>query len=57
MGLSPAEAAPAYWSQHIVFNNSTGLYPKNDGTLYSYGTNSINGNTSNGSFTGTVGLQ
>lgn len=40
-----------------VFNNSTGLYPKSNGTLYSYGTNSINGNISNGAFTSTVSLQ
>jgi hypothetical protein len=40
-----------------VFNNSTGLYTKNSGTLYSYGNNSVNANTTNGGFTGTVGLQ
>jgi hypothetical protein len=40
-----------------VFDNSTGLYTSNGGTLYSYGNNSINGNATNGAFTGTVGLQ
>jgi hypothetical protein len=40
-----------------VFNNSLGLFPKNNGTLFTYGNNSVNGNTANGAFTGTVGMQ
>jgi len=40
-----------------VFNNTVGLDTANGGTLYTYGNNSVNGNTTNGAFTGTVGLQ
>jgi hypothetical protein len=41
-----------------VFDNTAGLYTTNGGTLYSYGTNSVNGNNGNdGTFTGTIGLQ
>jgi subtilase family serine protease len=40
-----------------VSNNAIGLYSGGGGTLYSYGNNSVNGNSTNGAFTGTVGLQ
>jgi hypothetical protein len=40
-----------------VFNNTTGLNTSNGGTIYSYGTNSVNGNATNGAFTGAIGLQ
>jgi hypothetical protein len=40
-----------------VFGNSTGLHTSSGGGLYSYGNNKVNGNTSNGAFTGTIGLQ
>jgi hypothetical protein len=40
-----------------VFGNVIGLHANDGGTLYSYGNNSINGNTTNGTFTGTIGLQ
>jgi hypothetical protein len=40
-----------------VFDNTTGLHTANGGTIYSYGNNSVNGNTTNGAFTGTIGLQ
>lgn len=40
-----------------VFSNNVGLYTHNGGTLYSYGNNSVNGNATNGAFTGTVGLE
>jgi hypothetical protein len=41
-----------------VVGNGGGLFTVSGGTLYSYGTNSVNGNNGNdGSFTGTVGMQ
>jgi hypothetical protein len=40
-----------------VFNNSIGLDAASGGTLYTYGNNSVNGNKTNGAFTGTAGLQ
>jgi hypothetical protein len=40
-----------------IFDNSTGLHTGNGGAIYTYGTNSVNGNATNGAFTGTVGLQ
>ncbi|MGO9594531.1 MAG: hypothetical protein ACLPZ0_12660 [Steroidobacteraceae bacterium] len=40
-----------------IFNNGTGLFTTGGGVLFSYGTNSVNGNTTNGTFTGTVGLK
>jgi hypothetical protein len=40
-----------------VFDNTTGLHTSNGGTIYTYGNNSVNGNATNGAFTGTVGLQ
>jgi hypothetical protein len=40
-----------------VFSNTTGLTTSASGTIYSYGTNSVNGNTTNGAFTGTVALK
>jgi hypothetical protein len=39
-----------------VFGNATGLYT-NGGALYSYGNNRVNGNSTDGTFTGTLGLQ
>jgi hypothetical protein len=44
-------------SSSSVFGNSTGLHTSSGGGLYSYGNNKVNGNTSNGAFTGTIGLQ
>jgi hypothetical protein len=44
-------------STSSVFNNTTGLHTSTGGALYSYGNNRLNGNASNGAFTGTVGLQ
>jgi hypothetical protein len=40
-----------------VSGNTVGLDAINGGTLSTYGNNSVNGNTTNGAFTGTVGLQ
>jgi hypothetical protein len=40
-----------------VFGNAIGLDAVNGGTLFTYGNNSVNGNTTNGAFTGTAGLQ
>jgi hypothetical protein len=40
-----------------VYGNAIGLDAANGGTLYTYGNNSVNGNTTNGAFTGTAGLQ
>jgi len=40
-----------------VFNNTIGLDSASGGALYTYGNNSVNGNTTNGSFTGTAALQ
>jgi hypothetical protein len=40
-----------------VVDNAIGLDAASGGALYSYGTNSVAGNTTNGTFTGTVGLQ
>jgi hypothetical protein len=40
-----------------VFNNTIGLDTADGGTLYTYGNNSVNGNKTNGTFTGTAGLQ
>jgi hypothetical protein len=41
-----------------VFNNAGGLFITNGGTLYSYGTNEVNGNNGNdGTFTGTISRQ
>jgi hypothetical protein len=40
-----------------VYGNAIGLDATGGGTLYTYGNNSVNGNTTNGAFTGTVGLQ
>ena len=40
-----------------VFNNTVGLDTTGGGTLYTYGNNSVNGNTTNGAFTGTAALQ
>jgi hypothetical protein len=40
-----------------VFNNTVGLDATGGGTLYTYGNNSVNGNTTNGAFTGSAGLQ
>jgi hypothetical protein len=53
-GGSGAEILARYSS---VFDNTTGLHTSGGGTLYSYGTNSINGNSTNGAFTGTIGQQ
>jgi hypothetical protein len=39
-----------------VFDNTTGLITVDDGTIYSYGTNSLNGNATNGAFTGTIAM-
>jgi hypothetical protein len=41
----------------IVYGNAIGLDAANGGTLYTYGNNSVNGNATNGAFTGTAGLQ
>jgi hypothetical protein len=40
-----------------VTANSVGLFTVNNGTLFSYLNNSVDGNTSDGAFTGTVGLK
>jgi hypothetical protein len=40
-----------------VFNNGTGLFIGSGGAAYSYGTNSVNGNSTNGAFTGPVALK
>jgi len=40
-----------------VYGNAIGLDAASGGTLFTYGNNSVNGNTTNGAFTGTVGLQ
>jgi hypothetical protein len=40
-----------------VYGNAIGLDAASGGTLYTYGNNSVNGNKTNGAFTGTVGLQ
>ena len=40
-----------------VTANALGLYTVNSGTLSSYGNNSVNNNTTDGAFTGTVGLK
>jgi hypothetical protein len=42
---------------NTVFNNTIGLDTANGGTLYTYGNNRVNGNTTNGAFTGTAALQ
>jgi hypothetical protein len=40
-----------------VIDNTIGLDAENGGVLFTYGNNSINGNTSNGAFTNAVGMQ
>jgi hypothetical protein len=40
-----------------VFGNAIGLFTESGGTLYSYGNNSLNGNGTNGAFTGTLGMK
>jgi hypothetical protein len=40
-----------------VYGNAIGLYTGGGGALYSYGNNSVAGNSTNGAFTGTAGLQ
>jgi hypothetical protein len=40
-----------------VYGNAIGLDAIGGGTLYTYGNNSVNGNATNGAFTGTAGLQ
>ena len=40
-----------------IFDNATGLHTSSGGALYTYGTNSLNGNATNGAFTGTLGLR
>jgi hypothetical protein len=40
-----------------VFENTIGLDTSGGGALYTYGNNSVNGNVTNGAFTGTAGLQ
>jgi hypothetical protein len=40
-----------------VYGNAIGLDAANGGAPFTYGNNSVNGNTTNGAFTGTVGLQ
>jgi hypothetical protein len=40
-----------------VYGNAVGLDAAGGGTLYTYGNNSVNGNTTNGAFTGTAALQ
>jgi hypothetical protein len=40
-----------------VYGNAIGLDTTGGGALYTYGNNSVNGNTTNGAFTGTAGLQ
>ena len=40
-----------------VFNNTIGLDTANGGALFTYGNNRVNGNATNGAFTGTAGLQ
>ena len=40
-----------------VFNNTTGLFTNNGGELFTYGNNTLKGNTTNGAFTGTVAMQ
>jgi hypothetical protein len=41
----------------IVYGNAIGLDAIGGGTLYTCGNNSVNGNATNGTFTGTAGLQ
>jgi hypothetical protein len=40
-----------------VFKNTVGLDAAGGGTLFTYGNNRVNGNTTNGAFTGTAALQ
>jgi Right handed beta helix region len=40
-----------------VYGNNVGLDTANGGTLFTYGNNSVNGNATNGAFTGTASLQ
>jgi len=40
-----------------VYGNAIGLDAASGGTLFTYGNNSVNGNATNGAFTGTAGLQ
>jgi hypothetical protein len=40
-----------------VYGNAIGLDAASGGALYTYGNNSVNGNTTNGAFTGTAALQ
>lgn len=40
-----------------IFNNTTGLSVSGGGVIYSYGTNSLNGNGTNGAFTGTIAMK
>jgi hypothetical protein len=44
-------------SSSTIFNNTVGLDTVNGGALYTYGNNRVNGNTTNGAFTGSAGLQ
>jgi Periplasmic copper-binding protein (NosD) len=44
-------------SNSTVFNNTIGLETAGGGTLYTYGNNRVNGNATNGAFTGTAALQ
>jgi hypothetical protein len=44
-------------SSSTIFGNAIGVDTANGGTLYSYGNNRVNGNKTNGTFTGTVSLQ
>jgi hypothetical protein len=54
LGLLVSDSAELVARNTTVFNNTTGLSPIEAGTIYSYGTNSVNGNATNGAFTGTV---
>jgi hypothetical protein len=44
-------------SSSTISGNAVGLDTADGGALYTYGNNRVNGNTTNGAFTGTVGLQ
>jgi hypothetical protein len=41
----------------FIATNATGLFSGNGGPLYSYRDNSVNGNTTDGAFTGFIGTQ
>lgn len=58
VGLAASGSGAAISARNTtVFNNGTGLFTQNNGSLYTYGTNSVSANTTNGAFTHTLALQ